>query len=80
MTNRLVVQFYDHDGKAVCDTHSFLGKFLNVEGKVAQVELLAQFEIVHLVEHTALDGLGYLTHLFFKEICGESSRQQSGGL
>ena len=68
MTNRLVVVFDDHNGEMVGNTHRFLGKFLDVEGEVAQVELLAKLEVVHLVKHTPLDRLGKFAHLFLKEI------------
>ena len=68
MTNRLVVVFYDHNGEVVGNAYRFLGKFLDVEGEIAQVELLAELEVVHLVKHASLDRLCEFAHLFFKEV------------
>ena len=52
----------------VGNTNRFLGKFLNVKGKVAQVEFLAKLKIIHLMKHVALNGLGELAYFFLKEI------------
>ena len=52
----------------VGNTNRFLGKFLNVKGNVAQVEFLAKLEIIHLMEHVSLNGLGELAYFFLKEI------------
>ena len=55
MTNRLVVVFNNHNGEVISNSHRDFGKLLDMQREVAKVELLAKFEVVHLVKHATLD-------------------------